>query len=75
MLFLALDLAAASTAHPVEAPMLPLPLWCAALWITLATVTRHSIVSPARKTDRWGSFAVISIITTIYNRQKQIWQS
>ena len=47
--------------HPAEAPTLPLPLlW--PLWVILATVMRHSIVSPARKTDRCGSLAVISII-------------
>jgi len=62
------------TTHPVDEPTLPLPLWCP-LWITLATVTRHSIVSPARKTDRRGSFAVISIISTLRNRQWQTQQN
>ena len=56
--------------HPVELPMLPLPLWCP-VCITLATVTRHSIVSPARNTDRRGSFAVISIIFTLRNQNQQ----
>jgi len=57
--------------HPAEAPTLPLPLWCPE-WMTLATVTRHSTVSPARNTDRRGSFAVISIISTLHKQHQRM---